>query len=152
MGWCGSLQPHLRIGHLVVPAGAISEEGTSAHYPIKSIPTAADEALSGMIEGALNKAGRSFFKGDVWTTDAPYRETAEQVEFYQKRGILAVEMEMSALMTLALFRGVRLGGLLVVSDELFSMKWHSGFSNPELKQATRFAGQVLLRMAVSQQG
>ena len=152
LGWCGSLQPHLRIGHLVVPAGALSEEGTSRHYPIGGIPLTSDEELNGMIEDALNKAGRSFFKGEVWTTDAPYRETREKVEFYQNRGVLAVEMEMSALMTLALFRGVRLGGLLVVSDELFSMKWHSGFSNPELKQAARFAGQVLLRMAVSQQG
>jgi uridine phosphorylase len=152
MGWCGSLQPHLRIGHLVVPAGAISEEGTSAHYPIGGIPPVADEELNGMIEGALNKAGHSFIKGDVWTTDAPYRETAEKVEFYQKRGILAVEMEMSALMTLARYRGVRMGGILVVSDELFTMKWNAGFSNPELRKATRFAAQLLVGLAASKNG
>ena len=27
LGWCGSLQPHLRIGDLVVPVSALSEEG-----------------------------------------------------------------------------------------------------------------------------
>ena len=152
LGWCGSLQPHLKIGHLVVPVGAHSEEGTSRHYPIGGIPPTPDGDLNGMIEDALHKAGRSFFRGEVWTTDATYRETREKVAFYQNKGVLAVEMEMSALMTLALFRGVRLGGLLVVSDELFGMKWHSGFSNPELTQATRFAGQLLTRMAVSQPG
>ena len=105
-----------------------------------------------MIEDALNRAGRTFSKGEVWTTDAPYRETPEKVEFYQNKGILAVEMEMSALMTLALFRGIRLGGLLVVSDELFSLKWHAGFSHPELMNASQFAGRLLSRLAASRHG
>lgn len=152
LGWCGSLQPHLRIGDLVVPATALSEEGTSGHYPIGGVPPSSDVELNRMIEDALNKTGRSFLKGEVWTTDAPYRETPEKVEFYQKRGALAVEMEMAALMTLALFREVRLGGLLVVSDELFNMKWHGGFSNPELKKSSRFAGELLARLAASQNG
>ena len=152
LGWCGSLQPHLRIGHLVVPIGAISEEGTSEHYPIGGIPPVTDAELIGMIEDALDKAGRPFFKGEVWTTDAPYRETAEKVEYYQKRGILAVEMEMSALMTLARFRGVQLGGLLVVSDELFNLSWHAGFSTPELRNSSRFAGQLLIGMIASRDG
>ena len=136
----------------VVPIGAISEEGTSGHYPIGGIPPVADKELNGIMENAFNKAGLTFFKGDVWTTDAPYRETAEKVEFYQKKGILAVEMEMSALMTLALYRGVRMGGILIVSDELFSMKWHAGFSNPGLRTSTRSAGRLLVGLAASQNG
>jgi len=152
LGWCGSLQSHLRIGDLVVPANALSEEGTSQHYPIGGMPPVAAEELNRMIEDALHKNGRSFSKGEVWTTDAPYRETPEKVEFYQKKGVLAVEMEMSALMTLALYRGVKLGGLLVVSDELFNLKWHTGFSNPKLKQASRYAGELLMREVVSQDG
>ena len=152
LGWCGSLQSHLRIGHMVVPVGAVSEEGTSGHYPIGGITPVADEELNGIIEDALDKAGLTFFKGDVWTTDAPYRETAEKVEFYQKKGILAVEMEMAALMTLSLYRGVRMGGILVVSDELFNMKWHAGFSTSELRNSTRFAGQLLVGLAASRNG
>lgn len=34
LGWCGSLQPGLSIGDLVVPVRAVSEEGTSRHYPV----------------------------------------------------------------------------------------------------------------------
>jgi hypothetical protein len=30
-------------------------------------------------------------------------------------------------MTLAVYRSVKLSGLLVVSDELFQLKWHRGF-------------------------
>ena len=43
-------------------------------------------------------------------------------------------MEMSALMTLAIYRSVKLSGLLVVSDELFDLKWHRGFSSPLFKK------------------
>ena len=152
LGWCGSLQPHLRIGDLVVPVSALSEEGTSQHYPIGGIPPGASEELSGRIVNALNKNERAFLKGGVWTTDAPFRETPEKIEFYQKRGVLAVEMELSALMTLALYRKVKLGGLLVVSDELFNLKWHTGFSNPKLKGSSRYAGELLVRMIASYNG
>ncbi len=34
LGWCGSLQPNLLVGDIVIPTTALSEEGTSAHYPV----------------------------------------------------------------------------------------------------------------------
>jgi uridine phosphorylase len=152
LGWCGSLQSQLRIGDLVIPDSALSEEGTSQHYPIGGLPPVASKDMNRMIEDALVKNGCNYSRGEVWTTDAPYRETPEKVEFYQKKGVLAVEMEMSALMTLALYRGVKLGGILVVSDELFTLKWHAGFSNSKLKQASRSAAELLVRSVVSQNG
>lgn len=46
------------------------------------------------------------FVGPSWTTDAPFRETAEAVEAARAKGILAVEMEAAALYTFARKRGV----------------------------------------------
>jgi len=149
LGWCGSLQPDLRIGDLVLPTTAISEEGTSQHYPVGEKIPRADEALCQMLDDALKKKGKPLVRGTVWTTDAPYRETPSKVKTYQEKGVLAVEMEMSALMTLATFRSVRLSGLLVVSDELFDLKWHSGFKSPELRNTSRMAGEVLLDLVKS---
>lgn len=149
LGWCGSLQSNLRIGDLVLPTTAVSEEGTSQHYPIGERIPKTDEELGQMLEHALRKRGHSFVRGPVWTTDAPYRETPVKVKTYQERGILAVEMEMSALMTLATYRSVRLAGLLVVSDELFDLKWHSGFLDPKLKKTCQMAGEVLLSLVKS---
>ena len=34
LGWCGSLKPEVRIGDLIIPESAHSEEGTSGHYPL----------------------------------------------------------------------------------------------------------------------
>ncbi|MBW2610052.1 MAG: nucleoside phosphorylase [Deltaproteobacteria bacterium] len=152
IGWCGSLIPDLRIGDLVIPTRAMSEEGTSQHYPINEKVLGTDEGLDEMIEQALRGKGQAFKKGAVWTTDAPYRETPAKVREYQDRGAIAVEMEMSALMTLAIYRNVRLSGLLVVSDELFDLKWHPGFSTPGLKKMSRLAGEILLEMVDSLNG
>jgi len=149
LGWCGSLQRELRIGHLVIPTGAVSEEGTSTHYPIGKRPLQSDERLSLTLEQALKQKGLPFSKGTVWTTDALYRETRDKVRTYQAEGVLAVEMEISALMTLALYRSVAIAGLLVVSDELFDLTWRQGFSYPSLKMNSREAAKVLLNLAAS---
>jgi len=52
-----------------------------------------------------------------------FPETREKVSRYGKMDILAVEMEMSALFTVAVYRKISLGGLMVVSDELATSKW-----------------------------
>lgn len=151
MGWCGSLNPELRIGDLVIPSSAISEEGTSAHYPIKS-DLKTDIELNGLLEQYLLKKRHLFKKGLLWTTDAPYRETPEKIKAYQTKGALAVEMEMSALVTVSIFRQVKLTGLLVVSDEIFDLKWNPGFSNPKLKQRSRLACEMLIDLVKSFHG
>jgi uridine phosphorylase len=146
LGWCGSLQPDLRVGDLIVPTDAVSEEGTSKHYPIGGKKPASDEELNRLLSRALAGEGRSFRMGTVWTTDAPYRETPLKVKTYREKSVLGVEMEMSALMTLAVYRSVRIAALLVVSDELSDLSWHAGFKDPRFENMSRFAAESLLRL------
>jgi purine-nucleoside phosphorylase len=148
VGWCGSLNPNLRIGDLLIPVKALSEEGTSRHYPIDDNHPCTSSGLNSMLEKALKENGLTFRKGDVWTTDAPYRETITKVVRYREEGIMAVEMEMSALITLSIYRNIELAGLLVVSDELFDLKWKPGFRDPRLKKTSRIAGKLLQDMTL----
>lgn len=148
LGWCGSLQPNIAIGDLIVPTTALSEEGTSAHYPVDKKRIRTSSFLNKRLEDALLKANLPFKKGPVWTTDAIYRETSEKVVAYGERGFLAVEMEMSALIKLAVYRSVELAGLLIVSDELFSLKWHAGFGSGKLKKASRASCRLLLDLSM----
>jgi len=150
LGWCGSLQPNIAIGDLIIPTVALSEEGTSAHYPVNKKSKQTNPFLNKRLEDALQKANLPFKKGPVWTTDALYRETAEKVTEYGKRGYLAVEMEMSALINVAIYRSVKLAGLLIVSDELFSLQWHYGFGLNKLKKASRDAGRLLLSLCMDE--
>ena len=147
LGWCGSLQPDLNAGHFVIPDRAVSEEGTSRHYPIAKKAPEAHPGLTCTVAQAAARNGWAYKKGTVWTTDAIYRETPKKVRHFQKMGVLAVDMEMSALLTVAAYRGADLAALLVVSDELSSLKWKPGFSNPRLYENTRMGGQLLLDLA-----
>ena len=144
LGWCGSITPDLRVGDLVIPTMALSDEGTSRHYPVGRRRSRTDNELNRMLMNALAREGQPYQRGTLWTTDAPYRETPRKVLGFRRRGAIAVDMEMSALIRVALYRGVRLAGILAVSDELFTLKWRAGFSDPRLKRSSRLAGRTLL--------
>jgi uridine phosphorylase len=130
LGSCGSLQPSLKIGHIVLPTGARSEEGTSVHYRAPGVVTRPDPRMFAEIKQALGSRGRYPAEGEIWTTDAPFRETVYKVRNYQRYGLLGVDMEASALMTVASFREVAFVCILVVSDELGTLRWRQGFRDP----------------------
>ena len=135
-GWCGSLSSDVRIGDIVVPKGAFADEGTSKHYHREGdCPVMASPQLRGRIEAVFSDQGQCCHEGNIWTTDAIYRETPERVGFYQRRQALAVEMEMSALFSVGRFRGVDVAGVLVVSDELSSLQWRPGFTDRRFRNS-----------------
>ena len=148
-GWCGSLQSDLKIGDWVLPTSARSEEGTSTHYPMDSATYVPDADLVASLQDYCVQNGLSVRPGPVWTTDAPLRETVDKVHAYGKDGVLAVEMEMSALFHVAAYRKVRLVSLLAVSDELFTLKWQPGFSSIPFKSSCRQATDALLDFCTS---
>ncbi len=149
LGWCGSIQKEIRIGDLLVPTGAVSEEGTSPHYPIGATEPGPDPRMLSALMGDLTSRGLAPRAGKVWSTDAIFRETVGKLRSYRSQGILAVEMEMSALFTVAIYRRVSLGGILVVSDELSEHSWRHGFGTAELKNASKEACRAVLDLAGS---
>jgi uridine phosphorylase len=149
-GCCGSLQPDLSAGHLVIPTEALSEEGTSIHYPLPDgVAGKADEVIAQICREKCQREGFKVRSGKIWTTDALFRETRRQVKRYAEMGFLAVEMEMSALFTVAAFRQVQLGGLMVVSDELGTLKWKTGFLNPYFWLASKKAAKIAIESCLA---
>ncbi len=134
-GWCGSLRKEVRIGDIVLPSGAISEEGTSAHYPgVECVPSS---ELVESLKSALASTGLAIHEGIVWTTDAPFRETRAKQKDFQSQGVLSVDMETSALFSVSRFRGVDLAAALVVSDDLSGLKWAHGFRDPAFHESRK---------------
>jgi len=155
LGWAGSLRPEAAIGHLILPEAAYSEEGTSRHYPGAQTLARPDRDLLAALRLFLTTTQNRCHCGPIWTTDAIYRETRDKVAAYGAQGMWAVEMEMSALFNVARYRGVALAGLLVISDELFTLTWRHGLRQPEFHQARRQAQiaalEVLRRHSPSQE-
>jgi len=112
----------------IVPAGpppyfvvidrALRDEGTSYHYDAPSEFADADPRLVTIAADALKRAGLPAFVGSSWTTDAPFRETAEAIESARAKGILAVEMEAAALYAFARARSAKVLCLAHVTNTM----------------------------------
>jgi len=87
--------------YFVIIDRALRDEGTSYHYADPSEYGEANAELVARAGNALKAAGLRAIVGPSWTTDAPFRETADAIEAAKRRGILAVEMEAAALYTFA---------------------------------------------------
>ena len=147
LGYCGSLQHRVRVGDVVIPTEAIREEGTSHHYLPSGVPSQPHREIQTAITDVLQRNRVPAHHGKIWTTDAIYRETRGKVKTYQEEGVLAIEMELSALFAFGIAQGVKVGGLLVVSDELSEGRWHPRFASPRLisgvKRARKLAVEIL---------
>lgn len=90
--------------YFIVIDRALRDEGTSYHYLPPADYSMADERLVRLAEESLAASGMSVQVGATWTTDAPFRETADAVKDAREAGILAVEMEAAALYAFAAAR------------------------------------------------
>ena len=104
--------------YFVVIDRALRDEGTSYHYAPASEFAEADPNLVNKAAAALAQSGLHGVVGASWTTDAPFRETAEAIEAARSKDILAVEMEAAALYTFARCAGVQVLCLAHVTNTM----------------------------------
>lgn len=149
LGFCGALEQTYRIGDCFLPLQAIREEGTSYHYlPADVIPQASPRLTTPLTKEA--RARRSVVhSGTIWTTDAPYRETAQKIRYFQEHGVHAVDMEIAALFAVAAYRQCDVAALLVVSDECYHPVWKPGFGAERLRKGCREAVALGLATVMS---
>jgi uridine phosphorylase len=118
LGTAGGLGLHQSVGDVVVLTGAVRDEGASYHYVAPETDVRPDFALTAALREGLRHAGVTATEGWSWTTDAPFRETREEIEQYRSQGVLAVEMEAAALFAVAQIRGVPVASAVVL-DAVF---------------------------------
>ena len=109
------------------------DEGTSYHYVEPGIDVGPDPDLTAVLADALTRSGLAVQSGSTWTTDAPYRQSKEEIAELRRRVVLTVEMEASALFAVAHVRGVALASAVVV-DAVFG----EPIGHPTLDTATVF--------------
>jgi uridine phosphorylase len=97
----GQITPVARPPYFVLIERALRDEGTSYHYKAPSSYSELLPELLQMLRGAFERHSVPVAYGTAWTTDAPFRETATEIERHRSAGVLAVEMEASALYAFA---------------------------------------------------
>lgn len=144
VGWCGALQQELGVGDVLLPGQALCGEGTSRYYSSEQGPQPSSVLIVWLRE-LLSQRGIAWQEGRVWSTDAPYRESRELLaSLRNEQDVVAVDMEYSALCTVALFRGIDLAACMLVSDELWQKEWKPGFSTPAFRQRSQDLSGLLI--------
>ncbi|MDX1611550.1 MAG: hypothetical protein R3185_04215 [Candidatus Thermoplasmatota archaeon] len=119
LGFAGAIAPNADHGQVCIVTSARPNDGVTSHYAAPGYTPEADGGLTRTLSETLPEATT----GTVWTTDAPYRQTRSGVDQHREDGVLAVDMEMSALLTVCQYREVPAGALVVTTDRLDGYDW-----------------------------
>ena len=107
IGSCGSLQPQVKIGDLILVSGAVRDDGASKAYIEPIFPAVPDsDLLFACVCAAKNRAIR-FHTGIARSHDSFYTDREAEIDAYwSKRGVLGADMETAALYTIGRLRGL----------------------------------------------
>ncbi len=157
VGTCGGIGRGIRTGDLVVASAATPFDGTTATYLHGDpyAPTADFGLVRGLVDAAAAKGIRHHV-GQVATVDVFYNPDPDYVSKWRSRGVLAFEMETSALYLLAsrawaAGEDVRAATVLTVSDVLSeeTTSEESYLPLSELEKATEQMIDVGLEAAIA---
>ena len=143
-GSCGTLDRNIPAGHLIVPTSAYRDEGTSYHYMPASAGDYIEVETADRTAEIIESMGLPTLKTCIWTTDGLYRETRRNMEARRREGCQVVDMECSAVMTLARYRGIRACQFVYAEDNLDDIRW-----DPRtMGKVPKSAKELYLRVAV----
>lgn len=123
LGNCGVLDRNIADCGIIIPTGAIRDEGTSYHYAPASDLIPVNRKYIPQFTSVLKDAGYPFVTGITWTTDAFFRETENKIALRKAMGAICVEMECAAMAAMCDFRGVEFFQFLYAGDNLDHSQW-----------------------------
>jgi uridine phosphorylase len=140
LGLGGTPQDHVQIGDILVIEGAVRGDGVSRYYAPLEYPAIADLSLTALVRAQLEQHGERYITGLSFGTDALYREGEQLLTQLRALGVLSVDLESSALLTVGRRLGIACCWVGVVSDRLVTST-HEGTIHPDHVMST------LLRLA-----
>lgn len=147
IGTCGAAAADVHPSDLVIATAACPLDGTTRQYlgGDAYAPAASFEVVRALVDAA-GAADVRHHVGLIATEDALYSVTPGWSETWASRGVLAQEMEASAVFTVAALRGLQAGCVLVASN---SGGQHERLPDDELLPAIDKMIHVALEAAVA---
>lgn len=120
IGTCGAIQPKLNLGDTVLAIAASTDSRVNTlTFGGREYAPHADFELLKMAYEIGKSLGHKIKVGSVFTTDSFFVDDLQkEYEMWRQHGVLGVEMETSALYTLAARYHCRALSILTVSDQL----------------------------------
>jgi len=125
LGLGGTPQEQVQMGDILVIEGAIRGDGVSRYYAPQEYPAVADLSLTAAVRAQLEMRGERYITGLSFGTDALYREEEQLITHLRTLGVLCVDLESSAFLTVGRRLGLSCCWTGVVSDRLVSSS-HEG--------------------------
>ncbi len=150
LGTCGAVRAEMRATDLVIATAACPLDGTTPTYMSgdPSAPVATFRVTRALV-AAAEAAGVRHHVGVIVTEDALYAVRDAWAERWQARGVLAQEMEASAIFTVSALRGMEAGCVLVASNHAGH---HERLPDAELQPAIDAMIRIGLEAAVALSG
>ncbi len=143
-GAAGVLQKGISHGRLLLPTGAVRDEGLSYHYLPPADEMDLDPISVSACREALESLGVPYAQGKTWTTDAFFRETRQKAVRRKEQGCISVEMECASLAAVARFRGVPFAEFFYATDTVDDAGWDGGI----LHEKGRGLEEICFRAAI----
>lgn len=122
VGTCGAIQKDVKVRDIILGQGATTDSQMNRliFNGIDYAPIADFELLKNTYDAGIEK-GLNLRVGNIFTSDTFYRDNAKEVnELLAKYNVLAIEMESTALYTLAAKYGRKALSVLTVSDHILT--------------------------------
>jgi purine-nucleoside phosphorylase len=119
VGTAGIISPAIAPGDEIIATAAVPADGTTRQY-LRGLPCAPhpDFAVVQALVGDDSPGDTGVHLGPIRTEDGFYATSPEDVPALREQGVLAVEMEASALFLLGQLRGVATGCVLSASNAI----------------------------------
>ncbi len=113
IGSCGAMQSNIRLGDLILAAGAVRDDGASQAYVDLRYPAVADTELLNACLKSVKQNNIPHHIGIIHSHESFYIDDNEdQKRFWAKKGVLCADMETAALFTIGRLRGIKTASIL----------------------------------------
>lgn len=153
VGTCGGMQQDVLPGDIIIPTGAIRQEGTSKEYVPIEFPAVADYDLVDALKKSTEKLEYNYHLGVVHCKDSFYGqhqpermpvgyELKNKWEAWIKAGALASEMETATLFTVGSTLRMKTAAVLLVI-------WNQELDNAGVDFNTKYDTESEIKVAIN---
>lgn len=129
IGFFGKVNSKISDNKLFIIEKALKDEGTSYHYTKHSKWAYSDKNLTKKL---LSQEGTIASK--IWTTDAMFKQTKNEINYANKNNIIGFDMETSALFSVAKTKKCNMASIQIESDSFINNKWKSIYKTQKFEK------------------
>lgn len=143
VGTCGGTTMQIDDGDVVIATGVVREDGlTDQMVPVPYPAFSTPEVVLALQRAAI-ESGHPWHRGVTWTKALFFPGVLQPYwEEYLEAGVIAVEMELSALLVMAAMKGLRAGGILTVDGNPVKRQEQAEY-NPHREVVENAVGEMI---------